>query len=187
MATRSAIKAVEISKKYKLSRKTTTSGLVNVSFEMDAKGFVAIMGKTGSGKSTLLNLLGSIDSPTDGHIEYMGDRLDRMNRRRINMYRQKIVAFVFQEYYLISSLTVYENIELALKLSDTDPEKIDETILEALSSVGLDAYSTRMPGQLSGGEKQRVAIARAIAKNAQILLCDEPTGNLDKETATGIM
>jgi len=187
MAIRSAIKAVEISKKYKLSRKTTTSGLVDASFGMDAKGFVAIMGKTGSGKSTLLNLLGSIDSPTNGYIEYMGERLDRMNRRRINMYRQKIVAFVFQEYYLIGSLTVYENIELALKLSDTDPDKIDETILEALSSVGLDGYSTRMPGQLSGGEKQRAAIARAIAKNAKILLCDEPTGNLDKETATGIM
>ena len=138
---------------------------------------VVLLGASGSGKSTLVNILGGLDTATDGRVLYRGTDLTRADERRLTQYRRECVGFVFQFYNLIPSLTALENVALVTDLAAQPISPLD-----ALQLVGLGERVHHFPSQLSGGEQQRVAIARAIAKRPQVLLCDEPTGALDSQT-----
>jgi putative ABC transport system ATP-binding protein len=154
--------------------------LRGVDFEARAGEFVVMLGPSGSGKSTFLNIIGGLDTPTGGTVRFGDHDLSQMSERELTLYRRDHVGFVFQFYNLVPSLTARENVALVTEIarSPMRPE-------EALQIVGLDERLDHFPAQLSGGEQQRVAIARAIAKNPEVLLCDEPTGALD--SATGII
>jgi len=154
--------------------------LRGVDFELYAGEFVVLLGPSGSGKSTLLNILGGLDVPTEGHVVYREKNLSAAGEAALTAYRRAHVGFVFQFYNLIPSLTARENVALVTEIS-TNPM----TPEAALGLVGLDHRLDHFPAQLSGGEQQRVAIARAIAKQPDVLLCDEPTGALD--ITTGIV
>lgn len=144
--------------------------------------FTVLLGASGSGKSTLLNILGGLDTPTDGHVFYGEWDLTRATERELTEYRRYHVGFVFQFYNLIPSLTARENVAVVTEIARS-PMKPEE----ALALVGLDERLDHFPAQLSGGEQQRVAIARAIAKNPSVLLCDEPTGALDSKTGIVVL
>jgi putative ABC transport system ATP-binding protein len=139
--------------------------------------FIVLLGPSGSGKSTLLNILGGLDVPSEGTLEFAGRRLDGAGEAALTAFRREHVGFVFQFYNLIPSLTVRENVALVTDIA-RDPMPVDE----AVAQVGLMPRCDHFPAQLSGGEQQRVAIARAIAKRPEVLLCDEPTGALDYQT-----
>jgi putative ABC transport system ATP-binding protein len=153
--------------------------LRGIDLELFAGEFTVMLGPSGSGKSTLLNILGGLDSPTDGTVLFRGTDLTRASQRQLTLYRRESVGFVFQFYNLIPSLTARENIQLVTDVS-TSPMSAEA----ALDLVDLADRQDHYPSQLSGGQQQRVAIARAIAKRPDVLLCDEPTGALD--AATGI-
>jgi putative ABC transport system ATP-binding protein len=142
----------------------------------------ALIGPSGSGKSTLLNILGGLDTPTEGHVWYHGQDLTVAGDRRLTDFRRHHVGFVFQFYNLIPSLTALENVAVVTEISDSPMDPAD-----ALRIVGLSERVDHFPAQLSGGEQQRVAIARAIAKNPAVLLCDEPTGALDSRTGVVVL
>jgi len=144
--------------------------------------FTVLLGASGSGKSTLLNILGGLDTPTDGHVLYGDQDLTRASETELTQYRRYHVGFVFQFYNLIPSLTARENIAVVTEISNTPMQPED-----ALHLVGLTKRMNHFPAQLSGGEQQRVAIARAIAKNPDVLLCDEPTGALDSKTGIVVL
>ena len=156
--------------------------LDEVSFELDNGEFVVILGPSGAGKTTLLNLLGGMDSVTEGKIALDGKEISCLNKKELTNYRRDDIGFVFQFYNLMPNLTALENVELATEIC---PNALDpKTVLE---SVGLGERLKNFPAQLSGGEQQRVSIARAIAKNPKLLLCDEPTGALDYTTGKNIL
>lgn len=156
--------------------------LSDVSFALEEGKFVVILGPSGAGKSTLLNLLGGLDSPTEGTVTVAGKDISTLTDNELADYRASSVGFVFQFYNLLPTLTVLENVALVKEISKNslDPEKI-------IAEVGLSDHLQNFPSELSGGEQQRVSIARAIAKNPKILLCDEPTGALDSETGVMIL
>lgn len=154
----------------------------NISFEIDEGEFVVILGPSGAGKSTLLNIIGGMDSATSGSINVFGKEIVGLNDKELTKYRREDIGFVFQFYNLIPNLTVLENVELAGQI--VKQSKPAENILK---QVGLEHRMNNFPSQISGGEQQRVAIARAIAKNPQLLLCDEPTGALDYKTGKNIL
>ncbi len=156
--------------------------LDGVDLELYAGELVVLLGASGSGKSTLLNILGGLDVPTDGTLEYRGQDLTRADERLLTRYRREAVGFIFQFYNLIPSLTARENVALITEIAP-DPM----TPEEALGRVGLAGRMDHFPSQLSGGEQQRVAIARAIAKRPEVLLCDEPTGALDIRTGITVL
>ena len=161
--------------------------LQGLNLDVDKGDFVAFMGPSGSGKTTLLNLLGGLDLPSAGSITVAGDEITHMSARKLTAWRARHVGFIFQMYNLIPVLTAFENVELPLlltKLSKAERRKHVET---ALAVVGLADRIQHYPRQLSGGEEQRVAIARAIVSDPTFLLCDEPTGDLDRKSADGIM
>lgn len=169
-------------------RKTYTMGEVKihaldgVSFEIDEGEFVIIAGASGAGKSTILNLLGGMDTVSEGRILVDGKEISSYSEKEMTMYRRYDVGFVFQFYNLVQNLTLKENVELATQICE-NPLNIEETI----RSVGLIDRLNNFPSQLSGGEQQRVAIARALAKNPKLLLCDEPTGALDYKTGKQVL
>ena len=154
----------------------------NISFEIDEGEFVVILGPSGAGKSTLLNIIGGMDSATSGSINVFGKEIVGQNDKELTKYRREDIGFVFQFYNLIPNLTVLENVELAGQIVK-QPKKATDI----LKLVGLEHRMNNFPSQISGGEQQRVAIARAIAKNPQLLLCDEPTGALDYKTGKNIL
>ncbi|MDO4280173.1 MAG: ABC transporter ATP-binding protein [Peptococcaceae bacterium] len=156
--------------------------LRDVSFALEAGKFVVILGPSGAGKSTLLNLLGGLDSPTSGTIIVDGEDISTYDADTLADYRAAKVGFVFQFYNLIPTLTVLENVAL---VGDIAPRALDAR--EVLAEVGLAEHLKKFPSALSGGEQQRVSIARALAKNPQVLLCDEPTGALDSETGVQVL
>ncbi len=156
--------------------------LDNVSFTLDEGKFVVILGPSGAGKSTLLNLLGGLDSPSTGTITVNGRDISKLTDNELADYRAETVGFVFQFYNLIPTLTVYENVEL---VSEISKDHLDAK--KMIEEVGLSEHLHNFPSELSGGEQQRVSIARALAKNPQILLCDEPTGALDSETGVMVL
>ena len=156
--------------------------LDGVDFDIEKGQFIVIAGASGAGKSTILNILGGMDTCTDGEITVDGSRVDRMNEAELTDYRRYDIGFVFQFYNLVQNLTALENVELAVEIckDPLDPAKV-------LEQVGLGDRMNNFPSQLSGGEQQRVAIARALAKNPKLLLCDEPTGALDYVTGKQIL
>ena len=161
--------------------------LQGLNLDVDKSDFVAFMGPSGSGKTTLLNLLGGLDVPSAGSITVAGDEITNMSGSRLTQWRARHVGFIFQMYNLIPVLTAYQNVELPLlltKLSGSDRRKHVET---ALAVVGLGDRMHHYPRQLSGGQEQRVTIARAIVSDPTFLLCDEPTGDLDRKSADEIM
>ena len=161
--------------------------LQGLNLDVDAGDFVAFMGPSGSGKTTLLNLLGGLDVPTRGSITVAGDEITSMSASRLTNWRARHVGFVFQMYNLIPVMTAFQNVELPLlltKLSSSERRKHVET---ALDVVGLADRMNHYPRQLSGGQEQRVGIARAIAADPTCLLCDEPTGDLDRRSADEIL
>jgi putative ABC transport system ATP-binding protein len=153
---------------------------INVSFEPGE--FVVILGPSGCGKSTLLNIIGGLDSPTAGSVVVDGRELAELDDRELTRFRRETVGFVFQFFNLISTLNVWENVALAAEMA-SEPLPVDEV----LESVGLTDRAKHFPSELSGGEQQRVAIARTLVKRSRILLCDEPTGELDAETGRRIL
>jgi len=161
--------------------------LMGVDLSIDAGGFVALMGPSGSGKTTLLNLLAGIDRPTAGTIEVDGTDIARLGRAGLARWRSGNVGYVFQLYNLVPVLTAYENVELPLLLHPIDRAERHRRVSEALELVGLAERHAHLPRQLSGGQEQRVAIARAIVTRPRLLLADEPTGDLDRESAGQVM
>ena len=153
-----------------------------ISFEIEEGEFVVILGPSGAGKSTLLNIIGGMDSATSGSINVFGKEIVGLNDKELTKYRREDIGFVFQFYNLIPNLTVLENVELAEQIV-----KQSKPAEDILKQVGLEHRMNNFPSQISGGEQQRVAIARAIAKNPQLLLCDEPTGALDYKTGKNIL
>ncbi|MGZ3774541.1 MAG: ABC transporter ATP-binding protein [Pseudobdellovibrionaceae bacterium] len=151
--------------------------LRGIDLSLSAGEFVVLLGASGSGKSTLLNILGGLDTPTSGEVNYKGEVITEASTKKLAEFRRRHVGFVFQFYNLISNLTAGENIELVTDVA-TNPLSVDE----CLELVGLSDRKNHFPAQLSGGEQQRVSIARAISKRPDLLLCDEPTGALDVST-----
>lgn len=154
----------------------------NINFEIKKGELTIIVGASGAGKSTLLNILGGMDTPTKGDVIVNGKDISNYSPKQLTTYRRLSVGFVFQFYNLIPNLTALENVELASQIS---PDSLD--VPEVMKDVGLAKRTNNFPAQLSGGEQQRVAIARAIAKNPDLLLCDEPTGALDYKTGKSIL
>jgi putative ABC transport system ATP-binding protein len=161
--------------------------LQGLNLDVDAGEFIAFMGPSGSGKTTLLNLLGGLDVPSAGTVSVAGDEITAMSRRKLTAWRARHVGFVFQAYNLIPVLTAYRNVELPLLLTHLSGAERRRHVEGALRIVGLQDRMHHFPRQLSGGQEQRVAIARAIVADPTFLLCDEPTGDLDRKSADEIL
>jgi putative ABC transport system ATP-binding protein len=161
--------------------------LKDANIEINKGEFVALMGPSGSGKSTLLHLIAAMDRPTDGEILVLGENLRKLSDREIAHWRNVHIGFVFQSFNLIPVLTAIENVELPLKLTSLKKKERMEHASTALKLVGLGDRLTHLPRQLSGGQEQRVAIARAIVTDPDLILADEPTGNLDATSATEVL
>ena len=159
----------------------------DVDLEIARGEFLVIVGPSGSGKSTLLQLLGALDRPTNGQLEFEGRELARLGDGELTELRLKSIGFIFQQFNLIPTLTAAQNVEVALAPAGLDGDARRARVHELLESVGLGGRAHHLPSQLSGGEQQRVAIARALANNPHVLLADEPTGNLDTATGEEIM
>ena len=180
------IKLTGINKIYR-TNEIETVALENVNLEVNKGEFLSIMGPSGCGKSTLLNIMGLLDAPTGGTIEIAGTKVDGMKDKELAAFRNRKLGFVFQSLHLINSLNVLDNVELPLlyrKVSSKERRRLAE---EVLQKVGLSHRMRHMPTQLSGGQCQRVAIARAIIGNPEIILADEPTGNLDSKMGAEVM
>ena len=173
--------------KYYYSKGIIASGISRVNLELNAGEFVVITGESGSGKSTLLNVISGLDTYEDGEMYIEGQETSHYTATDFEKYRQKYISYIFQSFNLVSSYTVYQNVALAMEIDGCSRSEIKETVLGIIDKVGLSKYKNRKVSRLSGGQKQRVAIARALAKDTRILVADEPTGNLDSESAEGIV
>jgi putative ABC transport system ATP-binding protein len=161
--------------------------LADVHLQVPAGEFLALMGPSGSGKSTLLNLIGGLDRPTKGTVSIAGDRIDQLSDRELAAWRARHVGFVFQLYNLMPTLTAERNVELPLLLTHLSKTERRKHVETALAVVGLSHRAKHFPRTLSGGEQQRVGIARAIVTDPTLLLCDEPTGDLDRKSGDEIL
>ncbi len=180
------IEAIGVSRTYDLGE-TRICALKEINLSIARGEFVAITGPSGSGKSTLLHLIGSIEQPTTGAILIDGENTGRMSQRALSRLRLHKIGFVFQHFYLLATLTAYENIELPMKEARLSRALRRDRVQELLVAVGLEDRGRHRPHQLSGGEQQRVAIARALANDPPTILADEPTGELDTRTGSAII
>ena len=173
--------------KFFRTEEVETIALNKVSLEVKDGEFVAVMGPSGCGKSTLLNIMGLLDAPSSGKIEINGTSVESMKDKELAAFRNKTLGFVFQSFHLINSLNVIDNVELPLLYRKMAAKERTRLAKEVLERVGLSHRMRHMPTQLSGGQCQRVAIARAIVGNPEIILADEPTGNLDSKMGAEVM
>lgn len=172
-------------KKYYGNGDTMVKALDGVDLEIERGKFTAIIGTSGSGKSTLLNMLGGLDTPTEGSIKIGNTELAKLNSEQATIFRRKQIGFIFQNYNLVPVLTVWENIVFPISLDGQKPDK--QFIMQIVKLLGLDSKLDSLPNNLSGGQQQRVAIARALASKPSIILADEPTGNLDSKTSDDVI
>jgi len=181
------IKAENIHKDYQLGE-VSIHALRGITIEITTASFVSVIGPSGSGKTTLLNLIGCLDKPTSGSLTVAGTDVVKLDRKQASLFRGANIGFIFQDFNLLPVLTVYENIEYPLLMVYKAPSKERKRrVISLIEAVDLVDQKNRFPDQLSGGQKQRVAIARALVTNPKVVLADEPTANLDHETAFAII
>lgn len=178
------LKTINLTKIYGAGE-TAVRAVDNVSFEVEHGEFVAVVGTSGSGKSTMLHMIGGLDKPTSGEVIVDGRTLSDMKDEELTIFRRRNIGFVFQQYNLIPMLNVWENVILPVKLDGKKPQKAYVEMV--VDTLGLSGKISNWPNTLSGGQQQRVAIARALATKPGILLCDEPTGNLDSQTSQDVL
>ncbi len=181
-----AIETRELCRHYTLGA-AVIRAVDGITFSVQAGEFVALLGSSGSGKSSLLNLIAGLDRPTSGEATVDGHKLADLSSEDLARYRRESVGIVFQAFNLVPGMTVAENVELPLRLAETERGERSERVRRALEQVGLSERLAHRPSELSGGEQQRVALARALVNSPRILLADEPTGNLDSRTGAEIM
>ena len=181
------VRTKDLEKTYTLSDGKTVVGLEDLTFDIPRGSFVVICGPSGSGKTTLLNILSGIDRPTKGEVQVNGQDLTDKDEDFLADFRCLHTGFVFQAYNLVSTLTVAENIAFPMEWLRKTPQEIETRVSELLTSVGLADRENHFPSQLRGGEQQRVAFARALANDPELILADEPTGNLDSKNAERIL
>ncbi|MFA6524867.1 MAG: ABC transporter ATP-binding protein [Patescibacteria group bacterium] len=184
---KSVIKLDKIDKSYQIGKKRLLPVIKHVSLEIEKGDFVAFMGPSGSGKSSLMNIIGLLDWPTDGLYELDGQNILEIAKREFPKMRGKKIGFIFQSYNLLPRYSVYKNVELPLIYAKEPRAERKQKVLDAIKSVGITERMHHKPNELSGGEAQRAAIARALVNQPEIILADEPTGNLDTKTGREIM
>jgi len=167
--------------------KQTVEVLAKLDLDIASGDFLALMGPSGSGKTTLLNLIGGLDQPSDGEIRVNDKRIDQLSSNALAKWRARHVGFIFQFYNLLPVLSAEANVELPLLLTDLSKAQRKKAVAAALAVVGLSDRATHKPNELSGGQQQRVAIARALVADPTLLVCDEPTGDLDRKTADEVL
>ncbi len=174
-------------KKYFQMGGNTVRALDGIDLHIERGTFTVVMGPSGSGKSTLLYLLGGLDRPTEGHIEVNGQRIDQMDENDLAVFRRRMVGFIFQSFNLISSMSAADNVAFPMQFAGLPARLRRARALDLLARVGLSDRASHRPTELSGGQQQRVAIARALANEPQLILGDEPTGNLDTQSGMSVM
>jgi putative ABC transport system ATP-binding protein len=180
------IKTEDLVKIYPMGEQSIVA-LNMVSLSLRRGEFAGLVGPSGSGKTTLLNIVGSLDAPTRGHVEVLGESIETLSHRKAAELRNKHIGFIFQTFNLLPVYTVYENVEFPLLLLGLSPAERKKAVMEALEWVGLADRVRSKPNQLSGGQSQRVAVARAVVKRPEIILADEPTANLDADNSHHIL
>ena len=180
MSTVLKVKNIE---KYYGNKKNLTKAINNISFEVDKGEFIGIMGPSGSGKTTLLNCIATIDKVTTGNIQIEDKDITTLSRKNIEKFRREHLGFIFQEFNLLDTLTVYENISLALSILGVKGSEIDKRVKSVVNRLGISDILSKFPYEISGGQKQRVACAIAIINEPSLILADEPTGSLDSKSA----
>ncbi|MEE9464901.1 MAG: ABC transporter ATP-binding protein [Candidatus Neomarinimicrobiota bacterium] len=180
------IKTMNLTKVF-TTEEVETTALNNVNLEIDTGEFVAVMGPSGCGKSTLLNILGLLDNPSGGDLEFLGENVSSYNERERANLRKMNIGFVFQSFNLIDELTVYENVELPLLYQGIPTAERKTRVIETLDEMGITHRKNHFPQQLSGGQQQRVAVARAVVGKPNLIFADEPTGNLDSVNGEEVM
>ena len=186
MKSMSFIEATNLSKEYRKGNQTIAP-LSSLDLEVRQSDFVALMGPSGSGKTTLLNLIAGVDSPTSGSLRIGEINLEKLTRDQLTSWRSQNVGYIFQLYHLLPVLSAYENVELPLLLRPMSKNERQERVKKVLEQVGLTDRQNHRPKELSGGQEQRVAIARALVGDPPLIVADEPTGDLDRESADGIL
>ena len=182
----SIVKVEKLHKNFR-TEEVETIALNGVSFEVKEGEFVAIMGPSGCGKSTLMNILGLLDNPTSGEYQLLNQSVGNLKEKERSAYRKGKIGFVFQNFNLIDELNVYENVELPLRYLDIKADERKKMVGEILQRMNISHRAGHFPQQLSGGQQQRVAIARAVVSHPQLILADEPTGNLDSKNGKEVM
>ncbi|MDY6950495.1 MAG: ABC transporter ATP-binding protein [Thermodesulfobacteriota bacterium] len=181
------VRAEDVSKTY-ISGEVEVQALKGLSFEIEPASFVSIVGPSGSGKTTLLNLIGCLDKPTEGDLVVAGKHVNALDRKERAAFRGEALGFIFQAFNLIPVLTAYENVEYPLVMVKNEPKPIRKgMVLKILDAVGMLEQKDKRPDHLSGGQKQRVAVARALVARPKLVLADEPTANLDQDTAINVV
>lgn len=173
--------------KYYGNKSNLTKAIDNISFSVEEKEFIGIMGASGSGKTTLLNCISTIDRVTAGHIIVGGEDITKLKGNKLNKFRREELGFIFQDFNLLDTLTAYENIALALTIQKVNAREIDQKVREIAKQLDITEILNKYPYQVSGGQKQRIASARAIITNPKLVLADEPTGALDSKAAKRLL
>ncbi len=182
-----AVRVRDVQRAYTVNNEKVLA-LRGVSLTVPVGGFTALMGRSGSGKTTLLNMIGGLDTPTDGEIEVFGQRLKGMSQEQLTMMRRANVGFMFQSFALLPILSAWENVEMPLRIAGVfSGKERRQRSMDALALVGLEKWATHRPAEMSGGQQQRVAIARALVGQPKLILADEPTGELDSTTGRNLL